>query len=244
MRSGRLRPPGAGQGARLEPASPASLRPCPMAAPEARGFREVPTAALTPGAGLESEGLVDLEEEEEEEEAAAARRARSFVQDARVRLLGGRLEQMLGLPADKWSQHLESEDHRQVLGEFLEGPSPARLVFSIAAGRLSASREVRDHGRGEPTTLHAQHNGYRAAGGGTGRSVAHSFWHFRNFEVPALESAESSRCFHSVVRRLEVSFLKGQLLSLLRPDKAGKATFLSAAWALGPRWFLCQITSV
>nr|XP_036878224.1 dynein heavy chain 11, axonemal [Manis javanica] len=113
-----------------------------MAAPEARGFREVPTAALTPGAGLESEGLVDLEEEEEEEEAAAARRARSFVQDARVRLLGGRLEQMLGLPADKWSQHLESEDHRQVLGEFLEGPSPARLVFSIAAGRLSASREI------------------------------------------------------------------------------------------------------
>ncbi|KAK2489536.1 hypothetical protein MC885_003085, partial [Smutsia gigantea] len=112
-----------------------------MAAPEARGFQKVPTASLAPGTGLESESLVELEEEEEEA-AAAARRAQSFVQDARVRLLGGRLEQMLGLPAEKWSQHLESEDNRQVLGEFLESPSPVRLVFSIATGRLSASREI------------------------------------------------------------------------------------------------------
>lgn len=124
----------------------------PVAAREAGGFREVPILPLTPSAGLEAVGVMELEEEEdeEEEEEAAARRARSFARDARVRFLGGRLEQMLGLPAERWSQHLESEDNRQVLAEFLESPSPACLVFSVAAaGQLAASREVRgDGGRG------------------------------------------------------------------------------------------------
>ncbi|XP_032944295.1 dynein axonemal heavy chain 11 isoform X2 [Rhinolophus ferrumequinum] len=106
----------------------------------ARGIREVPTLRLTPGASLEAAGMLELEEEEEE---AAARRVRSFAQDARVRFLAGRLEQMLGLPPEKWSQYLESEDNRQVLGDFLENPSPACLVFSVAAaGRLAASREI------------------------------------------------------------------------------------------------------
>ncbi|KAM7121693.1 dynein axonemal heavy chain 11 [Molossus nigricans] len=113
-----------------------------MAAPpvdrEAPGVREVPTLRLTAGASLEEE-----EEGGEEEEAAAARRARSFARDARVRFLGSRLEQMLGLLAEKWRQYLESADNRQVLGEFLESPSPACLVFSVgAAGRLAASREI------------------------------------------------------------------------------------------------------
>ncbi|XP_023606561.1 dynein heavy chain 11, axonemal, partial [Myotis lucifugus] len=50
---------------------------------------------------------------------------------------------MLGLPAEKWRQHLESEDRRRVLAEFLESPSPACLVFGVAAaGRLAASREI------------------------------------------------------------------------------------------------------
>lgn len=87
---------------------------------------------------------------EAEEEAEAARRARSFAQDARVRFLGVRLQQLLGLRAETWSQYLESEGHRQVLGEFLEAPSPACLVFSVAAaGRLAASREVRSDWRGD-----------------------------------------------------------------------------------------------
>ncbi|XP_019507533.1 PREDICTED: dynein heavy chain 11, axonemal [Hipposideros armiger] len=120
----------------------------PVVSREARGVREVPTLRLTPGASLEAAGVLELEaeeeeEEEEEEEAEAARRARSFAQDARVRFLGVRLEQLLGLRAETWSQYLESEGHRQVLGEFLEAPSPACLVFSVAAaGRLAASREI------------------------------------------------------------------------------------------------------
>ncbi|XP_045053259.2 dynein axonemal heavy chain 11 isoform X2 [Desmodus rotundus] len=112
---------------------------------EALGAPEVPTFRPTPGAGLEAAGVQELEEEEEQEdvEEAEARRARSFAQDARVRFLGGCLEQMLGLRAEKWSQHLESEDSRKVLGEFLESPGPARLVFGVAAGgRLEASREI------------------------------------------------------------------------------------------------------
>nr|XP_020145462.1 dynein heavy chain 11, axonemal [Microcebus murinus] len=117
-----------------------------VAAREARGFREAPTLRLSPGAGLEAAGAVeheDGEEEEEEEEEAAARRARSFGQDARVRFLGGRLEQMLGFPEETWSQYLESEDNRQVLGEFLESTNPAYLVFSVAAaGQLEATREI------------------------------------------------------------------------------------------------------
>uniref|UniRef100_A0A8D1IYR5 Dynein axonemal heavy chain 11 n=1 Tax=Sus scrofa TaxID=9823 RepID=A0A8D1IYR5_PIG len=116
-----------------------------VAAQEAHGFRKVPTLSLTPGVGMEAAGLVELEEEEEEEEEeeAAARRARSFVQDARVRFVGGRLEQMLGFPEEKWSQHLESEDNRQILGEFLESPGPACLVFSIAAaGQLATSHQI------------------------------------------------------------------------------------------------------
>ncbi|XP_059253508.1 dynein axonemal heavy chain 11 [Mustela nigripes] len=114
-----------------------------MAAREARGFPEGPALRLTPGADLEVAGLIDLEEEEEDEEAAAARRALSFARDSRVRFLGGCLELMLALPAEKWSQYLESEDHRQVLGEFLESPSPTGLVFSVAAaGQLAVSREI------------------------------------------------------------------------------------------------------
>uniref|UniRef100_A0A667GCJ0 Dynein axonemal heavy chain 11 n=1 Tax=Lynx canadensis TaxID=61383 RepID=A0A667GCJ0_LYNCA len=121
-----------------------------MAAREVFGIPEDAALRLTPGAGLEVVGMKELEEEgveeeeeEEEEEAAAARRARSFARDARVRFLGGRLELMLGLSAEKWSQHLESEENRQVLGEFLENPSPACLVFSVAAaGPLAVAREI------------------------------------------------------------------------------------------------------
>ncbi|KAL4669449.1 hypothetical protein H8959_008003 [Pygathrix nigripes] len=115
-----------------------------VVAREARDFREATTLRLTSGAGLEAVGAVELEEEEEEnEEAAAAKRARSFAQDARVRFLGGRLEMMLGFTEEKWSQYLESEDNRQVLGEFLESTSPACLVFSVAAaGPLVASQEI------------------------------------------------------------------------------------------------------
>ena len=126
-----------------------------VAAREARDFREAPTLRLTSGAGLEEVGAVELEEEEEEEEEenaeeAAARRARSFAQDARVRFLGGRLAMVLGFTEEKWSQYLESEDNRQVLGEFLESTSPACLVFSFAAsGRLAASQEVRGDGQGD-----------------------------------------------------------------------------------------------
>ncbi|XP_062957128.1 dynein axonemal heavy chain 11 [Cynocephalus volans] len=101
-----------------------------------------PALRLTPGASLEAAGAMELEEEEDQEEAAA-RRARTFARDARVRFLGGRLGQMLGLPEERWSQHLESEDNRRVLGEFLESTSPTCLVFSVAAaGRLAASREI------------------------------------------------------------------------------------------------------
>lgn len=131
-----------------------------MAAREARGFPEGPALRLTPGADLEVAGLIDQEEEEEDEEEAAARRALSFARDSRVRFLGGCLELMLGLPAEKWSQYLESEDHRQVLGEFLESPSPACLVFSVAAaGPLAVSREVRDDGQRDlvsPSALHSR----------------------------------------------------------------------------------------
>lgn len=128
----------------------------PVVAREARDFREAPILRLTSGAGLEAVRAMELEEEEEEEEneeEAAARRARSFAQDARVRFLGGRLEMMLGFTEEKWSQYLESEDNRQILGEFLESTSPACLVFSVAAaGRLAASQEVRDDGQGDLPT--------------------------------------------------------------------------------------------
>ncbi|XP_027272227.1 dynein heavy chain 11, axonemal isoform X2 [Cricetulus griseus] len=83
------------------------------------------------------------QEDEEDEEAAAARRAQRFILDPRVRFLGGRLRQALALPEETWSQYLESEDHRQTLGDFLESTGPASLVFSVAdAGRLSASLEI------------------------------------------------------------------------------------------------------
>nr|XP_051708760.1 dynein axonemal heavy chain 11 isoform X1 [Oryctolagus cuniculus] len=115
-----------------------------MAVPAERDFQEAPTAGLAPGAGLETAGALELEEEEEEEdeEAAAARRARSFARDARVRFLGGRLEQLLGFPEQQWSRYLESEDRRQLLGEFLESSGPARLVFGAAGEGLTASREI------------------------------------------------------------------------------------------------------
>lgn len=88
------------------------------------------------------------QEDEEDEEEAAARRAQRFALDPRVRFLGGRLRLALALPEETWSQYLESEDHRQTLGDFLESTGPDSLVFSVAdAGRLSASLEVR---RGTP----------------------------------------------------------------------------------------------
>ncbi|KAG5210204.1 hypothetical protein JEQ12_015398 [Ovis aries] len=106
--------------------------------------REAPTLRLPAGAGPQAAGLVELEEEDEDEEVAAASRARSFARDARVRFVGCRLEQLLGLPEEKWSQHLESEGNRQVLGEFLESPSPACcLLFSVATeGQLEASQQI------------------------------------------------------------------------------------------------------
>lgn len=141
--------PGLRRDAHGEPAGPAPTRTSPMAAQVAA--REAPTLRLTPGVGSEAAGLVELEEEDEDEEVAAARRARSFAQDARVRFVGCRLEQLLGLPEEKWSRHLESEDNRQVLGEFLESPSPACLFFSVATeGRLEAAQQV----RGERTRPH------------------------------------------------------------------------------------------
>lgn len=116
---------------------------------EERDLQEASTLCLIPTANLEAAGSVELEEEEEgeeDEEAAAARRARSFARDARVRFLGSRLERLLGFPQQQWSRYLESEDHRQLLAEFLESGGPAYLVFSAdAAGGtgLAASREVR-----------------------------------------------------------------------------------------------------
>lgn len=185
---GGLAYPGLDRGARVEPASPASPRTCWMAAQaaarEAGGFREVPTLCLAPDAGPEAVGLVEYEEEDEDEEVAAARRARSFAQDARVRFVGGRLEQMLGLPEEKWSQHLESEDKRQVLGEFLESPSPACLVFSVdAVERLAASQQVRGDGRGNQVTPPAQPDGHLS---GTGQLCFLGF--FRGTYAGALKN--------------------------------------------------------
>ncbi|XP_038934021.1 dynein axonemal heavy chain 11 isoform X4 [Rattus norvegicus] len=82
------------------------------------------------------------QEDEEDEEAEAARRAQRFAVDPRVRFLGGRLQQALGFPEETWGEYLESEDHRQVLGDFLESSGPASLVFSVAPGLLSASPEI------------------------------------------------------------------------------------------------------
>lgn len=181
MRRGALAPRGLGSGARGAGQS-CMPRTCPMAASEvAQKERDVPTFRRIAGAGLEVAGALGLELEEDEEEAAA-RRARSFAQDARVRFLGGRLEQVLGLPAEKWSRHLESEDNRQVLGAFLESPSPACLVCSVAAaGWLAASRKVRGDGR-------------RATGEGTrpgrGRPAAPPRALDRTFVEVAPESAE------------------------------------------------------
>lgn len=90
-------------------------------------------------------------DEEDEEEAAAARRAQRFALDPRVRFLEGCLRQALRFPEETWGQYLESEDHRQALGDFLESSGPASLVFTVAAaGRLSASPEVRCNLRGLP----------------------------------------------------------------------------------------------
>lgn len=163
-----------------------------VAAQEARGFRKVPTLSLTPGVGMEAAGLVELEEEEEEEEEeeAAARRARSFVQDARVRFVGGRLEQMLGFPEEKWSQHLESEDNRQILGEFLESPGPACLVFSIAAaGQLATSHQVRGDGQGDLTMPPAQPDSHP----GRNRPFAPP-WFFSGYAFGCFKKLLSSTC--------------------------------------------------
>ncbi|XP_023588042.1 dynein heavy chain 11, axonemal-like [Trichechus manatus latirostris] len=155
-----------------------SPRACPMAAPvaarEARGFQEAPILRLTPGASLEAAGVMEFEEEEEDEEET--RKARSFVQDARVRFLGGRLEQMLRLPEEKWSQYLESQGNRQDLGEFLESANSACLLFSTAAsGRLAVSREVRGDGLGDSATPPAQQNAksIRASFVSAERSLGH-----------------------------------------------------------------------
>lgn len=144
--AGGLAWPGLGSDAREAPAGPAPPRTGRMAAQAAA--REAPTLRLPAGAGPQAAGLVELEEEDEDEEVAAASRARGFARDARVRFVGCRLEQLLGLPEEKWSQHLESEGNRQVLGEFLESPSPACcLLFSVATeGQLEASQQVRGEG--------------------------------------------------------------------------------------------------
>lgn len=121
------------------------------ATPKARGLREVGTLCLTLGAGLEVAGAVEPEDEDEDEDEAeaAARRARSFARDPRVRFLGGLLQQVLRLREEKWSQYLENEDNRRVLGEFVNSASPSFLLFGEAtAGRLAASREVRGDRRG------------------------------------------------------------------------------------------------
>lgn len=160
----------------------------PVVSREAQGVREVPTLRLTPGSSLEATGVVELDEVEQEEEeaaAAAARRARSFAQDARVRFLGGRLEQMLGLREEDWSQYLESEDNRRVLGEFLESPSPACLVLRVAAaGRLAVSREVRSPWRGDrPSVMETRAETGQCAlleGGDAGRaSAGHALGRFK-----------------------------------------------------------------
>ncbi|XP_023565616.1 dynein heavy chain 11, axonemal [Octodon degus] len=117
-----------------------------MATPEVRSSREGPALRLPPGARLEEAEAEEGEEDEDEDEdeaAAAARRARIFARDARVRFLGGRLQQMLGLPEEGWARFLESEDARRELREFLERRSPSCLVFGVAgAGQLAASREI------------------------------------------------------------------------------------------------------
>ncbi|XP_006154552.1 dynein heavy chain 11, axonemal [Tupaia chinensis] len=138
--SGRLQ--GARQGVN-SPTVPGAGDPVsPVVALEVLGFQEA-SLRLTPGAGLEAADVMELEEEDEEEEAAAARKARTFGQDTRVRFLRGRLEQMLRCPEEKWSQYLENEDNRQVLGDFLESTNPTCLVFSLAAaGRLAAFQEI------------------------------------------------------------------------------------------------------
>ncbi|XP_006880447.1 PREDICTED: dynein heavy chain 11, axonemal [Elephantulus edwardii] len=151
-------PPGQLGAASLAPGADARLRAVAGGAwGRARGRRGAPAAVLplgggprsseSPGrprtprsAGLEEPGSMELEEEEEEEES---RRARSFVQDARVRFVGGRLEQMLRLREGRWSQYLESPEHRQDLGAFLDSASPDCLLFCTgAAGRLVASPEI------------------------------------------------------------------------------------------------------
>ncbi|XP_058534261.1 dynein axonemal heavy chain 11 [Ochotona princeps] len=115
---------------------------------EERDLQEASTLCLIPRANLEAAGSVELEEEEEgeeDEEAAAARRARSFARDARVRFLGSRLERLLGFAEQQWSRYLESEDHRQLLAEFLESGGPAHLLFCADAADgtgLVASREI------------------------------------------------------------------------------------------------------
>ncbi|XP_075803650.1 dynein axonemal heavy chain 11 [Microtus pennsylvanicus] len=85
----------------------------------------------------------EQEDEAEDEEAAAALRAQRFALDPRVRFLGGRLRQALAFQEETWSQFLESEDHRQALGDFLESAGPASLLFCVAdAGRLLAFPEI------------------------------------------------------------------------------------------------------
>lgn len=90
------------------------------------------------------------QDDEEDEEAVAALRAQRFALDPRVRFLGGLLRQALAFQEETWSQFLESEDHRQALGDFLESSGPASLLFCVAdAGRLLVSPEVR---RGAPAS--------------------------------------------------------------------------------------------
>ncbi|KAH0513439.1 Dynein heavy chain 11, axonemal [Microtus ochrogaster] len=85
----------------------------------------------------------EQEDEAEDEEAAAALRAQRFALDPRVRFLGGRLRQALAFQEETWNQFLESEDHRQALGDFLESAGPASLLFCGAdAGRLLASPKI------------------------------------------------------------------------------------------------------
>ncbi|KAL1791277.1 dynein heavy chain 11, axonemal [Sigmodon hispidus] len=82
------------------------------------------------------------QDDEEDEEMEAARRAQRFALDPRVRFLGDCLRQALAFREETWNQYLESEDHRQALGDFLESTGPASLMFYVAdAGRLSSFPE-------------------------------------------------------------------------------------------------------
>ncbi|XP_060638089.2 dynein axonemal heavy chain 11 [Anolis sagrei] len=79
-----------------------------------------------------------MEEDEEESE-----QEESFAEDARVQLVGRRLEQLLRLKADKWNAFLQEEGHEELLRRFLESSCPDALAFSLPlAGKLEAATQI------------------------------------------------------------------------------------------------------